>query len=177
MNVKPLISGMAWSVLALMGTSEAIAHEPDQLACDPEVSKVESTKQLHEILARRSIEIVFEAMKHESDKELAGLISPSSQFSLGSGDVGRPMGEGISGARKFASELSAYSYEYFGWDYMDGPVDACSEQISKVVFITKDGSGLGTVEFRYLGGILQSAYGWLRSRNHGKMLVGQTDNG
>jgi len=118
-------------------------------------------RELHRILSLRAVELVSRAAT--SVDTLMPLIDPSATFSLGAGDVGRPLGEGVSGARKLAEVMHADTYRFLGWDYMDSPTDACAPQKVEVEFIDSDARSVSSVEFSFEAGRVVDAAGWKRS--------------
>lgn len=83
-----------------------------------------SSRELHQYLSLRAVEVVKQAAN--PDGALAELVAPTATFNLGAGDVGRPLGTGIDGARELARAMNADTYRFLGWDYMDKPPNACS---------------------------------------------------
>lgn len=130
----------------------------------PEITR---SRELHQFLSLRAVEVVKRAANR--DGELASLIAPSASFSLGAGDVGRPLGTGVEGARELARTMNADTYRYLGWDYMDMPVDACSSQKVEVEFIDSKGKNVSRVEFVFESGRVVSAAGWARSYEAGRL--------
>lgn len=100
---------------------------------------------------------------------LAALVSPSANFSLGAGDVGRPLGAGVDGARALASTMSADTYRFLGWNYMDLPADPCSRQKVEVEFIDSRAKRVSRVEFTFEAGRVVDAEGWERSFETGRL--------
>ncbi|TYC79717.1 hypothetical protein [Novosphingobium sp. BW1] len=122
---------MALSVFFL-----AVSAAPAQAAaCD--LRSDMGARELHEVLAQRPVELVMTAgcsgakSRDRSDQ----FIHPGAPFDLGAGDVGRPMGHGAEGARAVVALMKADRYRSLGWDYMDGPVDACGEYAVSIEFI------------------------------------------
>jgi len=129
--------------------------------------EITSSRELHQFLSLRAVEVVKRAANRDS--ELAELIAPSASFSLGAGDIGRPLGTGVDGARELARTMNADTYRYLGWDYMDMPVDACSSQKVEVEFIDSQSKNVSRVEFVFESGRVVSAAGWERSYEAGRL--------
>ena len=129
--------------------------------------EITSSRELHQFLSLRAVEVVRRAANR--DGEIAALIAPSASFSLGAGDVGRPLGTGVDGAREFARTMNADTYRFLGWDYMDMPVDACSSQEVEVEFIDSQGKNVSRVKFTFESGRVVSAAGWERSYESGRL--------
>jgi len=115
-------------------------------------------------LSRRAIEIVTRATADgwKNDPKLLALVAPDAAFGLGSGDVGRPFGTGLGGARTLAREMKADSYRYFTWSSIPSQVDPCGEWKVRVEFIDSRSANLADMEFSFRGGVLISAQGWMR---------------
>ena len=120
--------------------------------------------------AQRSVEIVALAASGD-EKKLAALVDSAATFSIGAGDVGRPLGTGVQGARAFVDDLKAASYAYNGWDYIPQERNVCGPQDVEVQFVTSDGSQMANVTFHYDGGVLRSAAGWWRSLFSGPVKI------
>src|SRR5690606_36668736 len=103
------------------------------------------------------------------DDKLAALVTPSASFSLGAGDVGRPLGTGADGARELARMINADTYRFLGWDYMDMPANACSNQEVEVEFIDSQGKHVSRIKFTFESGRVVSAAGWERSYASGRL--------
>jgi hypothetical protein len=138
-------------------------------ACD--LSSATSMRAAHTAFARRAIEIVTLAAAGEAANEsrLARLIEPSASFVLGAGDVGLPLGKGISGAVAMAKRMNADQYRFLGWDYMDGPADACSKREIEIEFFDSARTTLSRVKFTFDSGRVVAAEGWLRSYQTGHL--------
>ena len=137
--------------------------------CD--IAEVRSTRELHEFLGRRAVAVVARASRAtwETDPQLARLVTSSAPFNLGSGDVGRPIGAGVVGARALAKAIGADTFRFLGWDYMDGLAQPCAKQQVKVEFIDSRSKRLSSVEFTFEAGRLVAAAGWMRSFESGGM--------
>jgi hypothetical protein len=122
----------------------------------------------HNGFAVRGVEVVRIALNGD-EKALSKLVTPDAVFSLGSGDVGLPMGTGVQGAIRFAKELKADSYAFNGWDYIPSTRNVCDEYQIEVRFMTSDGLDEAPVKFTFRGGRLAEASGWWRSRISGKV--------
>jgi hypothetical protein len=145
----------------LIGVALALAAGPTiagSSGCRPEIT---GSRALHQALSLRAVELVRLAADQD-DGHLA-LIAPSANFSLGAGDVDRPLGTGVAGARQLAQTMKADTYRFLGWDYMDGPADACAKHKVEVEFIDSQAKFLSRVEFTFEAGRVVNAVGWQRS--------------
>jgi hypothetical protein len=170
------IADHSWSMIALgfislaaamLGTTIAVAQPPVD-GC--EVRGVKTIGELQYVLSRRAVDAVNRAARpnSETDTGIQRLVAPSATFSLGSGDVGRPLGTGISGARALAREMKADTFRFFGWDYIPTPVeDACARQKVEVEFIDSRGKNVYPVTFTFEAGRIVTAAGWSRSYETG----------
>lgn len=129
--------------------------------------EIASARELQQFLSLRAVEVVKRAA--DRDDALAALITSSASFSLGAGDVGRPLGTGVAGARELARTMNADSYRFFGWDYMDMSADACSRQKVVVEFIDSRAKNASRIEFVFESGRVVSATGWERSYVSGRL--------
>jgi hypothetical protein len=152
----------------LVCTGLALAAGP-ALAGPSECGLPEMTgaSELHRFLSRRAVEVVKLAASRGD--RLAALVTPSASFDLGAGDVSRPLGTGVDGARELARSMNADTYRFLGWDYMDMPADPCSKQKVEVEFIYTQGKIVSRVEFTFEAGRAVSAEGWERSFETGRL--------
>lgn len=128
---------------------------------------ISGSRELERFLSLRAVDVVRLAAR--SDDGLAALIAPSASFNLGAGDVGRPLGTGVEGARALARTMKADSYRFLGWDYMDIPADPCSQRKVVVEFIDSRGKNVSRMEFTFEAGRVVSADGWERSFETGRL--------
>jgi len=128
---------------------------------------ISGSSELHQFLSLRAVDIIKQAAG--SDEGLAALVTPTASFSLGAGDVGRPLGTGVNGARTLVQMMKADTYRYLGWDYMDMPADPCSKQKVEVDFIDSQGKSVSRVEFTFEAGRVVSAEGWQRTFEAGRL--------
>lgn len=128
---------------------------------------ITGARELHQFLSLRAVEVVKRAAS--PDNGIAALVSPSASFNLGAGDVGRPLGTGINGARELARTMKADTYRFLGWDYMDMPADPCSNSKVEVEFIDSQGKSVSRVEFTFEAGRVVNADGWERSFEAGQL--------
>ncbi|TAM16066.1 MAG: hypothetical protein EPN68_16865 [Rhodanobacter sp.] len=131
------------------------------------LSKITGSRELHQFLSLRAVEVVRRAASR--DDGLAVLVAPSASFNLGAGDVGRPLGTGVDGARELARTMGADTYRFLGWDYMDVPADPCSKHKVEVEFIDSRNKNVSRVEFTFEAGRVVSADGWERSFETGRL--------
>lgn len=131
--------------------------------CD--LIEAKNMHEVNDILSRRAVEVVERVSRtgYRSDSRLTQLIEPSAMFDLGSGDVGRPLGSGIEGARSLATDMHADSYRFLGWDYIPFRTDGCGTQEASVEFIDSSRKALSMVKFTFREGRIVSGKGWFRS--------------
>jgi len=130
----------------------------------PDISRASA---LGHFLILRAVDVVKRA--GGPDEGLAALVAPDANFSLGGGDVGRPLGTGLNGARALARAMRADAYRFFGWNYMDMPADPCSRQKVEIEFIDNQGKHVSRVEFTFEAGRVVGAEGWQRSFETGRL--------
>ena len=137
--------------------------------CD--LASISSARSLREALGRRAATIIAAASvkNPKADALLESLIDQSANFSLGIGDVGRPLGSGVAGARQLAKTMNADQFQFLGWDYMDRPTDACGKQTIKVDFISTTDRRISQVELTFQQARLIAAEGWQRSFETGAL--------
>lgn len=167
-SLSPMKIRWAFLTIALM-VPVSIAHAAEVGSCDFE--KVTSTRELNDLLGKRSVEIVALAGRKDqpSADRLAKLVAPHSPFSLGASDVGRPLGKGVDGARALAATMKADEYGFAGWDFMDMPTNGCGHQVAIVIFVNKREARRSEVKFSFDNGRLTSAEGWETSYNLGRL--------
>lgn len=129
--------------------------------------KITGASELNHFLGLRAVEMVKRAAN--ADDRLPSLVVPSASFDLGAGDVGRPLGAGVDGARELARAMNADAYRFLGWDYMDMPIDACSKHEVEVEFVDSRGKNVSHVKFTFQAGRVVSAGGWMRSFESGPL--------
>lgn len=149
----------------LLPAPTSAAVEPG--TCD--LARISRSRELHDALSRRAVEIVDRAARRswQTDARLTDLVSPSAPFSLGAGDVGRPLGTGPSGARALAVVMNADTFRFAGWDYMDSAADACAVQRIEVEFVDTAGKSSSRMAFTFRAGRIVAAEGWSRSIESG----------
>lgn len=128
---------------------------------------ISGSRELQQVLSLRAVEVV--KLAASSDEGLAALVAPSASFNLGGGDVGRPLGTGVNGARMLAQTMRADTYRFLGWDYMDVPADPCSKRKVEVEFTDSRGKSVSRVEFTFEAGRVVNADGWERSFETGRL--------
>jgi hypothetical protein len=155
------------SILIVVG-SLALSTSPSASAVRQcPLEKINGARELHETLSLRAVEVVKRAA-NATDRQ-AALIAPNAIFSLGAGDVGRPLGLGVLGVRQLAKTMNADTYRFLGWDYMDGPVNSCTEHKVEVEFTDSAAKLLSRVEFTFDMGRVVKAEGWQRSFETGRL--------
>ena len=144
-----------------------LASAASALGCD--LTTVTSARAVHDALSLRAIEIIGTAQQEgpEAKAYLEKRVDPTASFSLGSGDVGRPLGTGIAGAKTLASTMNADQYRFLGWDYMDFPANACGKQTVAIEFVSSRTLRLSSVEFTFDQGRVVTASGWESSFKSG----------
>ncbi|MXV31582.1 hypothetical protein DYQ91_01540 [Xanthomonas sp. LMG 8989] len=162
MNILRLILCLSWLLIAgpaFAGASRCDLHE------------FTSSRELHRFLSLRAVDIVRQA--ENSGGGLAALVDPTAMFNLGAGDVGRPLGTGIDGARALARTMQADLYRFLGWDSMDMEPNACSEREVEVEveFIDSQGKRVSSVKFTFEVERVRlvSAVGWEKSFEAGQL--------
>ncbi|MCI2245097.1 hypothetical protein L3067_10850 [Xanthomonas sp. PPL568] len=162
MNIHRLILCLSW--LSIAGPAFAGGSR-----CD--LHEFNSSRELHRFLSLRAVDVVRQA--ENSGGGLAALVDPTAMFNLGAGDVGRPLGTGIDGARALARTMQADSYRFLGWDSMDMEPNACSEREVEVEveFIDSQGKRVSSVKFTFEVEHVRlvSAVGWERSFEAGQL--------
>jgi hypothetical protein len=137
--------------------------------CD--LKALTTARAIHEALGHRAVKIVTLASGAASkmDGHLSAYVDQSASFDLGAGDVGRPLGSGVAGAHALALVMKADRFQFLGWDYMDGPADACGKQAVTVDFIDTADGQISQVEFTFDQGRVVAAKGWQHSFKSGSL--------
>ena len=159
---RHLVIALALSAL-LLGAPAAIARPPAD-SCEFKAAK--TIAELRSALSLRAVEIVNRAAaaKSDTDPRLQQMLAPSATFSLGAGDVGRPLGTGVPGARALARLMKADRFRFLGWDYIPTPIEsACAREKLDIEFIDTRNNRVYPIAFTFEGGRLISAAGWSRS--------------
>jgi hypothetical protein len=154
--------GLAIVILAI--TSSAAVAAPSSESCD--LPGVQYMGELQSALSQRAVEVVQRAARPgaQSDVRLQQLVAPSAEFSLGVGDVGRPLGQGVRGATALATMMGADTFRYLGWNFIPTPVEApCGPQKVDVQFTDTRGGNLYPVTFTFEKGRVIAAAGWTRT--------------
>ncbi|WP_461343097.1 hypothetical protein [Brevundimonas sp. GN22] len=127
---------------------------------------IRNRAELWQRLTQRSVDIV--SMLAVGDPTVEGLIAPEAKFSLGAGDVGEPLGNGLAGAAAFSTSLNAASYQIEGWDSVPFPVEnPCARHIARVTFYDATRQNGADVKLSFEQGRLIEADGWWRSYSYG----------
>ena len=158
--MKMILPGVCSSLLVMAGPVSAAPS-----GCG--LPAITGMAELDRSLELRAVEVVKRAASQ--DAGLATLVAPSASFSLGGGDVARPLGTGVDGARELARTMHADSYRFLGWDYMDTPADPCANHQVTVEFIDNHGKTVSQVEFTFEAGRVVAAAGWQRSFETGRL--------
>ena len=129
--------------------------------------------ELRSALAKRAVEVVSRAAQAEPQARFSEFVASSATFSLGTGDVGRPLGVGIAGAISLAQEMDADRFRFIEWDYIPTPVrDACGTQKVEVEFVSSRRNEVFPMTFTFKGGLVVDAAGWSRSFQTGPVRQG-----
>jgi len=155
----------------MIATIMLLAANAPTSGCD--LANINTASAVHEALGRRAAKIIAVASETgpKADALLDGLIDQTAGFDLGGGDVGRPLGKGVAGARLLAETMNADQFRFLGWDYMDSPADACGKKSITVDFISSTDQRISRVEFTFQQARLTSAKGWQRSFESGSLPV------
>lgn len=159
---------IAVATLFLASSGAIAAPAPDH--CD--LPAVKYMGDLQSVISRRAVEVVNRAASRGSsdDVRLRQLVAPSANFSLGAGDVGRPLGNGVSGAHALAVEMKADTFRYLGWNFIPTPVEApCATQKVEVEFTDTHERRVYPVTFTFKDGRVVSAEGWSRTFDAGPL--------
>lgn len=162
-----------YTLIAIVGSLllGAGAAEAQPAACG--LGDVKTMADLHSVLARRAVELASRAAKPEPEARIREFVTPSATFSLGAGDVGRPLGVGITGAMALAQEMDADRYRFLGWDYIPTPArDACGVQKVEVEFVNTRRNSVFPITFTFKNGLIIDAAGWSRSFETGPVRQG-----
>jgi hypothetical protein len=132
---------------------------PPTISCDE--AKLETIGDLNAALSDKAVGIIRLSATDDGEVQLKRLVSPTATFSVGGGDVGRPLGTYLTGARAMARDLSADTYRFRIWSSIPTPVeDACGTHTVEVEFIDTPRNYSYPVKFAFSRGILISAEGW-----------------
>jgi hypothetical protein len=156
-TIRPVILALLFAPLV------AAAHSAID-RCD--IYGVKTEGELQYLLSRRAVDTVRLAAAARSghDPLLAHFITPAATFSLGSGDVGKPLGVGVAGARALAREMNANTFRFLGWDYIPTPTASpCGSRKVEVEFTNTRSRNVFPVTFTFEAGRVVSAAGWARS--------------
>lgn len=156
-------------VAIAFGSSGAIAA-PAPHGCD--LSNVKYLGEIQSILSRRAVEVVSRAThpRDGDDVRLQQLVAPDADFSLGAGDVGRPLGKGVSGVRTLAAEMRADTFRYLDWNYIPTRTETpCAPQKVNVEFTDTQRKYVYPVTFTFRNGQVVSAEGWSRTFESGPL--------
>src|SRR5688572_21175276 len=95
---------IALLIAAVPGLAADAVGQAQQSGARCGLARVESIVDLKSELSRRAVDVVrISALTGRANKDrLEQLVNSRARFSLGSGDVGQPMGAGIAGARAMA---------------------------------------------------------------------------
>ncbi len=148
---------------AILMLASSVTAEPCDLAA------IKTARASYEALSRRAVQVIALAVpkSSRSGARLKTLVDPSASFALGAGDVGRPLGSGIAGVSALARTMNADRFQYQGWDYMDGPAEACASQKVTIDFLSSADHSISRVEFTFDRGRMASGKGWQRSLESG----------
>lgn len=106
-----------------------------------------------------------------SDAPLKRLIADEAPFSLGRGDVGKPLGKGVAGVRALHRAMNADGFRFLGWDFIPTPIgDVCGHHEVTVEFSDSRRSLIFPMKFTFEAGRIVDAQGWTRSFHAGSMV-------
>ena len=151
-------------LLAFVGTflsAQMAFAAQDEAGCD--LPNVKWMGELQMELGRRAVDVVSRAaVSHGGrDIQLEQMVEPGAKFSLGAGDVGGPLPDGVVGAIALADMMNADSYRFFGWNDVPSPVeDLCGTHKIKVEFTNTEANLVHPVLFTFKRGRIVSAEGW-----------------
>ena len=164
------MKGIVLVLAAMLADPPPAAASPAEPNCG--IPSFKWGGELQRFLSQRAVEVVRRAASVQSgaDPELDRLVAPTAALSLGVGDVGRPLGTGVAGARSLAKEMKADTYRFLGWDFIPSPVeDACGPQKVDIEFTDTASKRVYPVRFTFEGGRVAAAKGWTRSFDAGPM--------
>ncbi|MBR0553882.1 hypothetical protein [Stakelama marina] len=157
------------AVLSLLSVSLPPA-QTSQPKSGCEEADITTIGQLNTALSEKAVEIMKLASKPGNEPRLRQVVDANATFSLGAGDVGRPMGKSLAGARAMASDMQADSYRFQLWSSIPTPIDnPCGRHEVTVEFIDKKNAFSYPIKFTFLGGRLIDASGWLTRFQSGSM--------
>lgn len=164
MNLRRSCLAAAIGLLAAQGA----AARPAMAPC--EVSDARTQGELQARLSRLAVEAIRRAGTQGRDSRLEQLVAPSASFSLGAGDVGRPLGTGTDGARALARIMKADRYRFLEWTYIPTPVaDPCAAQKVEVEFTDSAGMTVYPMSFTFDAGRIVAASGWTHAFESGPL--------
>lgn len=166
MDTRPLAQSLVLLALAVPWCMSS-AHGADEAGeCKTWPT---SESELVDVLGRTAVEAARLATlpAEASQARLAELVAPKATFSLGAGDVERPLGKGAAALRAMMAELQADRYRFDGWDFMSGEVDPCSPREMSVEFSSRKLSQRASIKFRFVSGKIVGGDGWLMSITSG----------
>ena len=132
---------------------------PPSISCDE--AKLGTIGELNAALSVKAVEIIRLSASGDGEPRLTRLVDPTATFSVGAGDVGRPLGTYLTGARAMARDMNADTYRFRVWSSIPTPVeDACGTHSVEVEFIDTPHSYSYPVKFTFSRGILFDADGW-----------------
>jgi hypothetical protein len=147
-----LISSLGSTAYAMSGSS----------SCNE--SHLQTYGDLDTALSIKAVEIVRLSALPDSKRALEKLIDANATFSLGGGDVGRPLGAYLAGARAISQLMGADTYRFNVWSSIPTPIqDPCSSHTVEVEFINTAHSSSYPVKFTFNAGALVKAEGWATS--------------
>lgn len=151
--------GTALTLPICLLTTQAICAPASDIGCNE--AQLKTVGELQAALNAKAVEIVSLASNANNEAQLKKLVDPDANFSLGAGDVGRPLGTGISGARALAQEMNADTYRFYVWSFIPTPTDnSCGTQEVKVEFIDTENRYSHLITFTFTAGRLVRAAGW-----------------
>lgn len=137
----------------------AAGAAPPSPRCDE--ANLRTIGDLDAALSSKAVEILRLSSAADAASNLGKLVDPTATFSLGAGDVGRPLGTYFAGARAMSREMNADTFRFVLWSSIPTPVeDACASRTVEVEFINTPHSYSFPVKFTFNHGRLVKAEGW-----------------
>lgn len=162
---------LSFSVMLLACTMPAPSLARDASTPDCEAPPARYLGDLLHAFGEKAVEAINLAGGPEnkpSDAKLRRLLGDHAEFSLGGGDVGRPLGEGVAAIRKMAREMRADTFRFLNWDYIPTPVgDRCAKQELTIEFVDSGQHYVFPVKFTFENGRIVAGAGWRRSFTSG----------
>lgn len=165
--------------LAILTLSAAVCVAPNDSRAAPtcDLAHISTAGELREALGQRAVDVMSRAGASgwATDQVLQSLVAPEATFSLGGGDVGRPLATGINGAHAMSRLIKADGYRFDGWNHMNRPADACARQTVDLEFDDRTSSLIARVTFTFVEGRVVDVRGWQAGYSSGEMALPSRD--